>query len=236
MEYKAPEELIDMDQEDLNNAAHDFLNNPDINPEDIDIGDIDKDEVMEMLEEALINMFDHLDDYSNDWDDWYKDDEDNWDGNKEKDEDWDDKDIDWDDVKIDDIIECGEPDSEVALMHGTYPKQCEGDNDCLLVNGEYGKCSCSVDGLSYCLPHFYDEDVLPEFWESCSDGEATIGMKMQREWFIANFNDFGKLACYDKFPDELLSRQVKDDIVDSASSSSSSYAATFGVVLVLLLG
>lgn len=191
---------------------------------------MDKDEVVAALAGAVLDWFMQDPEEVKDWDDdWFKEDEDDigWEGNYD--------DMNQDDLDDDAVIECGEPDDEVSLLTGTYPKQCEGDEDCLLINGDYGQCECSVDGLSYCVPHFEDADVLPQYWDACTDGETTMGMMRQRIWYLENFNDFGKLPCYDVFPDELQSRVIEDDVVGAASSSSSSFAAAIGIALVLIL-
>jgi hypothetical protein len=47
--------------------------------------------------------------------------------------------------------EC-ESDDGYNLQSGSFPKNCNSDEDCLLNNGKEAQCWCGFNGVGYCMP------------------------------------------------------------------------------------
>jgi hypothetical protein len=64
-------------------------------------------------------------------------------------------------------------DTGYDLASGSYPKECDDNNDCEFKNGEFGTCGCGLSGKSYCLPNF-QSSFMEEWYELCESGEANL--------------------------------------------------------------
>jgi hypothetical protein len=67
---------------------------------------------------------------------------------------------------------CGFRDSNQALLHGSHPKICYSEQDCLTVGGWTTECICGFDGNSYCSPDI-GSNAFDEYWAQCNSQEGS---------------------------------------------------------------
>jgi hypothetical protein len=74
-----------------------------------------------------------------------------------------------------DSYDCGVRDSQAELVDGSYPKICNDHIDCVLENGGYNSCYCSLDGNAYCVPDI-SSSIYDDYWAGCdtSDGDKIL--------------------------------------------------------------
>ena len=68
-------------------------------------------------------------------------------------------------------IVCPSRDINRDLQTGSYPKQCQDDDDCRLQDGENQTCTCGIDGEKYCEAD-RASTVYDEYWRECFDNNG----------------------------------------------------------------
>jgi hypothetical protein len=84
------------------------------------------------------------------------------------------------------MIDCGTRDLKAKYPGSSTLYRCNTDNDCKLMNGSFGYCTCGLDSFSYCRPTV-DDPFFEEFWEKCSIDEGKIDQSLGQLWYWSTF-------------------------------------------------
>jgi hypothetical protein len=111
-------------------------------------------------------------------------------------------------------------DTKYDLASGSYPKECDDDNDCELKNGEYSACGCGFSGQSYCLPHV-QSSFMEGWFELCESGEANLeyykyfATLYSLYFYELTVDDEDDTSCFEDVTYEsALLEKVKEDYED----------------------
>eukprot|EP00359_Climacostomum_virens_P005901 CAMPEP_0204904258 /NCGR_PEP_ID=MMETSP1397-20131031/4766_1 /ASSEMBLY_ACC=CAM_ASM_000891 /TAXON_ID=49980 /ORGANISM="Climacostomum Climacostomum virens, Strain Stock W-24" /LENGTH=175 /DNA_ID=CAMNT_0052073031 /DNA_START=272 /DNA_END=799 /DNA_ORIENTATION=- len=82
---------------------------------------------------------------------------------------------------------CGSRNSNTDFVeYESYPISCKEDSECKLKDGTYAKCSCALDGNSYCTPHL-SSDFYDGYWGACESEDSM--MKGYWKTYYDNYPD-----------------------------------------------
>lgn len=124
-------------------------------------------------------------------------------------------------------------DPKTNLDSGSHPKQCETDEDCKLINGEFTKCECSVNGRSYCKPSL-NSDYFEYWFDICETGYADDKLynKLYNDYRFTPLLKFADRDDQDCLKDEITQDKEKEVPV---VTSSSTYLMVSAVVILIII-
>lgn len=118
--------------------------------------------------------------------------------------------------------EC-EADEGYNLESGSFPKNCNGDEDCLLVNGEEAECWCGFNGDGYCIPTL-KSDYFDDWHSNCEDGDADEESYTEAVFrsiylpFIETLQESSEYDCMNEIFEDFKDQEDYSDVEDSAQS------------------
>jgi hypothetical protein len=118
--------------------------------------------------------------------------------------------------------EC-EPDEGYNLKSGSFPKNCESDEDCLLVNGGTADCWCGFNGVGYCMPSL-KSDYFDDWHSTCEDGDADEDSYLEAVFkatylpFIETLQESSEYDCMNDIFEDFEDYEDYSDVEDSAQS------------------
>ena len=130
-------------------------------------------------------------------------------------------------------------DTGFDLASGSYPKECDDDNDCELKNGQYGRCACGMAGKAYCYPRL-ESSFIAEWYELCESGEANLayfkyyGYKVAGYLYLISVDDVENGDCLKEvLYEQAIWEEVKQGYEDEEDDAA--FKLVFGSVMGVLL-
>jgi len=115
-------------------------------------------------------------------------------------------------------VDCPQEVPGSDLKDGVHPKQCNTEQDCELVSGDFSSCLCGMDGKKYCKPEL-SSSVFKYYLLECQENSQQILLKDLKMWEYS-YDNFIDLVTAPYCAEDTFSYMVLDldYIVDGACS------------------
>lgn len=117
----------------------------------------------------------------------------------------------------DSFMECSKRD--IKAQYPNSLQMCESDQDCVMLNGEVGSCSCGLDGNKYCNVGMHSEE-FDAYWKLCEELGDKIDEDTAKLWYwysLLYVQVKTNPDCSDDVLSDLANIEELSDLVTSAN-------------------